>query len=582
MRVNYLRFLMRFFLAMMTFCLAVYLSMLGLWPMSLAVFVAGAWFIFNFKDTVAERRYDAHFANSKELDSLTRNPLAGNGVMIGFAYKDLLAVRPGSAGKKELGHFLWVGPNRSGKGLSITSNLLQWEGSAIVVDVKGEISGATAGYRQDVLGQTVFILNPSSHEKSHQYDPFAELETDEQVFSAATAFMNPNQDGENAVFAQRASAALAAIIRAAKIKNWPVIPTIDALLYHPDGMRGAALALRQLDDRMINKWLNAFLSKDPDKMDWEAAASDRFLGNSWQRLVTAAQYLTTDGVIHMTGGSDFRAADLMDGQVTVYLVFRESELDLTLPLFNLVVDAMVRVMLRKYDMNVPHYSTKGTKVLGVFDEAYRATPHALPDYSATVSGRGIYLCIYVQSIAQLTDKWGKAGKTTLLDNVHTKIFLPSVDRNESDKDSTASFVSSSCGEYMVEDRGIHKQEHGHELSSNVRLTQRELITASEFGQLPPTRSVVITNELPPILAHRLEPWRFRAFEEAKLYPLPELPDKDETVRQNIELPELKAEVLRDDKNREAKVRLKVKPAVSLEQNQGQDERGEEPEVLGFR
>jgi type IV secretion system protein VirD4 len=54
----------------------------------------------------------------------------------------------------------------------------------------------------------------------------------------------------------------------------------------------------------------------------------------------------------------------------------------------------------------------------------------------------------------------------------------------------------------------HKQEHGHELFSGVRLTQRELITAAEFGPLPSTHSIVLTNELPPILAHRLEPWRF--------------------------------------------------------------------------
>ncbi|MPY68051.1 TraM recognition domain-containing protein [Deinococcus sp. SDU3-2] len=570
-----------------------YLVMLRLWPMAIATFLAGVWYVYCFKDTVSEPRYDAHFAGSNELKSLTNDPLAGDGVMIGYAYKDLLAVRPGSAGKQELGHFLWVGPNRSGKGLSITSNLLLWRGSAIVVDIKGEIAEATAGYRQDVLGQKVFILNPSTQERSHQYDPFAELETDEQIFSAATAFMNPNQDGENAIFAQRASAVLAAIIRAAKVKKWPVIPTLDALLYHPEGIKGATLSLHALGDRVITKWLNAFLSKDPDKLDWEAAGGDRFLNNSWQRLITAAQYLTTDGVIHMTGGNDFKAADLMDSEVTVYLVFRESELDMTLPLFNLVVDSMVRAITRKYDMNVLHYSTKGKKILGVMDEAYRATPHFLPDYSSTVSGRGIYLCVYVQSISQMTDRWGKAGKTTLLDNVHTKIFLPSVDRNEADKESTAAFVSSSCGEYMVEDRGISKQEHGHELNTNVRLVPRELITASQFGQLPPTQSVVISNELPPILAYRLEPWRFKAFEVAGAFPLPELPEKGEVVREAVTLPELKIALPPEgqgDKRNKKKFKARPQggvlpkqpdPQPQAAEDQGDEDEGQEPGVIGF-
>lgn len=525
MRVNYSRFLARYCLAIVVLSLSLYLFLLRLWPMGVAVLFAGAWWISRFKDTVAERRYDAHFASPRELSTLTHDPLAGDGVLIGYAYQDVLAVRPGSAGKKELGHFMWFGPNRSGKGLSIISNLLQWQGSAIVVDIKGEISEATAGYRRDVLGHDVYILNPSSGENSHKFDPFRELETDEQIFSAATSFMSPDQDGENAVFAQRASAALAAIVKAAKINGWPVIPTLDQLLYDPEGLKGAAIKLQKLGDKMVNKWLTAFLSKSPDKMDWEAAENDRFLKNSWQRLVTAAQYLTTDGVIHMTSGSDFRAHELMDKPVTVYLVFRESELDLTLPLFNLVIDSLIRAMLRRYDLNVLHYSQHGVKTLGILDEAYRATPHNMPEYSATVSGRGIYLCMYVQSLAQLAERWGKGGKTTLLDNIHTKIFLPSVDRNEDDKESTAAFVSSSCGQYMVEDRSINKQEHAHELSSGVRLTERELITAAEFGQLKPTQTVVLTNELPPIFAHRLEPWRFKAFELAKVYPLPDILDQ---------------------------------------------------------
>lgn len=571
MRVNYARFLLRFLIALGVSCAATYLLMLGLWIMAAAVLIAGFWSVSLFKDTVAERRYNAHFATPKELDPLKNDPLAGDGVMVGFGYKDLLAVRPGLSGKKELGHFMWVGPNRSGKGLSILTNLLLWRGSAVIVDIKGEIAEATAGYRRDVLGQKVIILNPSDGERSHQYDPFAELETDNQIFSAAVAFMNPNQDGENAIFAQRASAVLAAMIRAAKVRGWPVIPTLDALLYHPDGVKGATLSLQALGDPAISKWLNAFLSKDPDKMDWEAAAGDRFLNNSWQRLVTAAQYLTTDGVMHMTGGSDFVASDLMDGPVTVYLVFRESELDLTLPLFNLVVDAIMRAVVRRYDMNREHYSKSGVKTLAVFDEAFRATPNMLPEYSSTVSGRGIYLCVYVQSIAQLTDVWNKSGKTTLLDNIHTKIFLSSVDRNEGDKESTSTFVSNSCSHYMVEDRGINKQEHGHELSSNVRLTQRELITAAEFGQLPSTHSIVLTNELPPILAHRLEPWRFRSFALAESLPIPELPDKREVARATIELPRPKHRA----PNKPGA------PSASPRPTRGNPNQGEGPEEVTF-
>lgn len=536
MRVYYWKFFVRFLIALTVFCVATFLFLLGWWPLAAAVLIGGGWYVYLFPDSVSDRRYDAHFATPQELRSLTNNPMQGNGVMIGYAYKELLTVRPGTAGKNEIGHFMWVGPNRSGKGLSITSNLLQWEGSAIVTDIKGEIFEATAAYRRDVLGQRIVVLNPSSEERSHRFDPFLEMETDEQIFSAASAFMNPDSDGENAVFAQRASSVLAAMIRAAKLKGWPIIPTLDAFLYHPQGLAGATLILHSLNDPMVSKWVNAFLGKDPDQMDWEAADGDRFLKNSWQRLVTAAQYLTTAGVLYMTSGSDVRAEDLMKEKVTVYLIFRESELETTLPLYNLVVDSIFKTIRRKYDMQKKHYDKNGVRTLAVFDEAYVACPNQLPDYSSTVSGRGISMAIYVQSLAQLGDVWGKGGKTTLMENVHTKIFLPAVDRSDTDREGTAAFVAGSCGEYMVEDRGVSKQEHEHELSSNVRLTTRELITTSEFGQLKQGQSIVISNELPPIFAYRLEPWRFKAFQQAQNLAAPELPEKSDVSLQKVTLP----------------------------------------------
>ena len=516
MIVNYRLFVIRWVLALLVFWLALFFIMLGQGIFGLVALLFGGWCVYQFKDSRAQVRHSAHFARKDELDSLTRNVFEGDGVLVGYAYKKPLVVRPGTAGKKELGHFLWVGPSRSGKGLSIASNLYHWQGSAIVVDIKGEIAAQTAGYRRDVLGQDVYIINPSSGERSHQFDPFKELETDEQIISAALAFMNPDKDGANAIFALRASSALAAIIKGAKVSATPVVPFLDEMLYHPDGLKGTALRLQKLGDEQVTKWLNSFLGKNPDKMDWDEAAGDRFLNNSWQRLKTEASYLTTAGVKYMTGGSDFTAADIMEKPTSVYLVFRESELTLNLALFNLVIDAIFRSIMRRYDLDP---TLKGQKILAMFDEAFRAVPNMLPEYTATVAGRGIYMAIYVQSIAQISNIWGKDGRTAIMENVHTKIFLPAVDRSDSDSEGTSAFVSASCGKYMIEDRGLAKEEHGKELNSNVRLTEKDLMTASDFAMLGVGKSIILCNDLPPILAYRLEPWRFKAAAVASEYPV---------------------------------------------------------------
>lgn len=525
MIVNYKLFMVRWVLALLVFWVTVFFTMLGQGIFAAAFFLVGSGLVYLFKDSRPQVRHTAHFAHKDEIGPLTRGVFEGDGVMVGFAYKQPLVVRPGTAGKKELGHFLWVGPSRSGKGLSIASNLYNWEGSAIVVDIKGEIAEQTAGYRRDVLGQNVFILNPSGGESSHQFDPFRELETDEQIFSAAIGFMQPDKDGANAIFAQRASAALAALIKAAKVSGVPTVAFLDSMIYQPHGLKGTALRLQALNDPQVTRWLNSFLGKDPDQMDWDEADGDRFLNNSWQRLRTAASFLITPGVKHMTGGSDFMAADIVDRPTTVYLVFRESELTLNLALFNLVIDAIFRSIMRRYDLNP---GLEGQKILTVFDEAFRASPNLLAEYAGTVAGRGIYLCIYVQSLAQLGDIWGKEGRTVIMENAHTKVFLPAVDRSDDDREGTSSFVSASCGKYMMEDRGQAKEEHGKELNTNVRMTERELISASEFAMLGAGKSIILCNDFPPILAHRLEPWLFKEHESAQQYPTPRPPGRSDT------------------------------------------------------
>lgn len=59
------------------------------------------------------------------------------------------------------GHMLTIAPTRSGKGISqIIPNLLNYKGSCVVIDPKGENAWITAPYRKNVLGQNVFIIDP--------------------------------------------------------------------------------------------------------------------------------------------------------------------------------------------------------------------------------------------------------------------------------------------------------------------------------------------------------------------------------------------------------------------------------------
>jgi hypothetical protein len=106
--------------------------------------------------------HKARFAKRHELSELLQKTPCPDGVLLGtrrdfFFLKRFVSVRPTKT-RREIGNTLIVGPTRSGKGLLATSQLLSWNHSVIVNDIKGELFTATAGYRS-TLGD-VYVIDP--------------------------------------------------------------------------------------------------------------------------------------------------------------------------------------------------------------------------------------------------------------------------------------------------------------------------------------------------------------------------------------------------------------------------------------
>jgi type IV secretion system protein VirD4 len=80
-------------------------------------------------------------------------------------------------------HLITFGPTRSGKGATVIGQaLLEWPGSAIIVDMKGQNAAITGRHRR-AMGQDVFFLNPFGLHAGepwklpkHRYNPLAHLD----------------------------------------------------------------------------------------------------------------------------------------------------------------------------------------------------------------------------------------------------------------------------------------------------------------------------------------------------------------------------------------------------------------------
>jgi type IV secretion system protein VirD4 len=105
--------------------------------------------------------------------------------------------------------------------------------------------------------------------------------------------------------------------------------------------------LSRLDDAEVRRSLIDFLGRRPEETTAETFSGDRFLSSTWSTMTARLQPMLSDGILRMTGESDFEAADLVRRPSTLYLIFREGELNYTRKIFQVVMLSLVRGLIRR-------------------------------------------------------------------------------------------------------------------------------------------------------------------------------------------------------------------------------------------
>jgi type IV secretion system protein VirD4 len=103
------------------------------------------------------------------------------GLLLGVSsFNHVLSVRA-TPKRRELGNVLVTALTRGGKGLLAISQLLTWPHSVVVVDIKGELYEATAGYRK-TLGP-VYVIDPEG--VGNRFDPLHGRITEQKLYASA-------------------------------------------------------------------------------------------------------------------------------------------------------------------------------------------------------------------------------------------------------------------------------------------------------------------------------------------------------------------------------------------------------------
>ena len=190
----------------------------------------------------------------------------------------------------ELTNVIIIGDTRSGKGLNIGANLLRWSFPLVMNDIKEEGWRLAAGFREKGLGGKALKFDPRG--TGAKFDPLAGMKTDADFRSAATILLHRSNEGENAIFTERAITMLVQILTAAWLEGYRALPFTYLVLN--EGLAGVAKILQQMTQK--HHYYPNLATKFLD-MTYEKAVRDdfasRFLNDCYSTMTTRMNAILT-------------------------------------------------------------------------------------------------------------------------------------------------------------------------------------------------------------------------------------------------------------------------------------------------
>lgn len=408
-------------------------------------------------------------------------------------------------------HILVLAPPGTGKTTAIViPTLLSYPATSWILDPKGELWEASAGWRQYKFGHECLRFEPT-RAGTARWNPLEEIPLGEGDVAAATSF------ARNLVVAPAAGGAEQHWTLAAR-SLWSALAL--HVRYAPDlaptmaALRGVLsshsshddlfdeLALYDHDRDLVRGWRDPW-TEEPTATHPEVALLARKFratpGRERGSIVsTLQQYLDPWGdpqIAAATERSDIDLADLMTGDpVTLYLSIPFHDLGRLSPLIRLQLAALGRRLTQR-PPNTPH------RLEVIIDEF--ASLGRLPiveDLLAFLRGYAARATLLLQDLSQIRRLYGDRESITANCRVH----LTTATQSPGTRRHTSSLAGTTTVRYRRTTRSRGgRLSAGNRRSSAMVETSRPLITEGEVGTLPLGRGVLFRAGLAPVRTHLL-------------------------------------------------------------------------------
>ncbi|MDX1924642.1 MAG: type IV secretory system conjugative DNA transfer family protein [Rickettsiaceae bacterium] len=473
----------------------------------IAPFAIAAYPYNNYRDRIAEfnafkpkekMHGDAHWAS--EYDVKRSGLRSKSGMMLGVDSRGYYI-------SEGFQHALLFAPTGSGKGVGfVIPNLLFWEHSMVVHDIKLENYDLTSGWRA-ASGNECFVWEPANPDGiSHCYNPLDWVSNKpgqmvDDVQKIANLIL-PKQDfWENEARSLFLAVVLYLIADSNKVTSFgEVVRTMR----NDDYIYNFAVVMDTLGHELhpvgyMN--LAAFLQK-PDKERGSVAST----------LNSAIELWANPLIDATTAKSDFNVMDFKKRKTTVYVGLTPDNISRLQKLMQIFYQQATEFLCRKMpDLKVEPYG-----VMFLMDEF--PTLGKMEQFKSGIAyfrGYRVRLFLIVQDTQQLKGTYEDSGMNSFLSNSTYRITYAA------NNYETADLISKLCGNKTVKQTSYSKKllDLPIDQSQSVSLGSRALLLPQEVMLLPRDEQIVLIESFPPIKSKKIFYYKDKFFTERLIKPV---------------------------------------------------------------
>lgn len=406
-------------------------------------------------------------------------------------------------------HALLFAPTGSGKGVGfVIPNLLFWEESTIVHDIKMENFDLTSGWRQK-QGQKVFIWNPANPDGfTHCYNPldFISQKPGQMVDDTQkiVKLLLPKQD----FWVNEARSFLVGVILylIADPNKRQSFGEVVRTLRSDDVTYNLAVVLDTMGaDIHPVAYMNiaAFLQKADKERSGVLSTANSELELWVNPLIDTA-----------TASSDFSVMDLKKILTTIYVGVTPDNLKRLQPLLQVFYQQATEFLCRKLPGDDEPYG-----VLFLMDEF--PSLGKMEQFMIGIAyfrGYHVRLFMIVQDTEQLKGTYEQSGMNSFLSNSTYRITFAA------NNIETAELISKLCGNKTVEQISQSRPKffdlNPGSRSQNVSETQRALLLPQEVINLSRDDQILLIEASPPIRSKKIKYYEHSLFKKRLFPPIP--------------------------------------------------------------